>query len=232
MRGIFVFEVSPHPTLRATLSLWRGTNFEFHPIKEKTTMTGSIEIGNRLRVVSAGTAPLTDGRIDILIDKGAFGSGEHETTASCLDILCNLPDLAGRRILDLGSGTGILAIAALKLGAGEAVCVDISPDAVKTCRHNGEINGVNDRIRHVTGTVESLSEETFDLVLANIYGDLLVDLAPQLIPWAEPGGKLLLSGMLWEYNFEVRQLYTRLGCKVLQNRMLEEFATVLLEKTP
>lgn len=194
-------------------------------------MTRGIEIGDRLRIVSGGTASIADDRINILIDKGAFGSGEHETTASCLDILCNLPDLAGQKVLDLGSGTGILAIAALKLGAAAAVCIDISPDAVKTCRHNGEINGVNDRIRHVTGTVENLSDETFDLVLANIYGDLLLDLAPQLVPLAEPNGKLLLSGMLWEYNFEVRQLYTRLGCNVLQNKMLEEFATVLLKKT-
>lgn len=191
-------------------------------------MPACIDIGDSLRIIPPGHPASADGRIDLVIDKGAFGSGEHETTASCLELLAGLPDLSDCTLLDLGSGTGILAIAALKLGARQAVCIDISPDAVRTCRRNTELNGVDDRVRHVTGTLDSLAGETFGLVLANIYGDLLLDLAPQLVAKVEPGGLLLLSGMLWEYNFDVRKLYSSLGCKVVVNRILPEFSTVLL----
>lgn len=189
-----------------------------------------FDIGDRFRIVPPQT-PAADGRIDLVIAKGAFGSGEHETTASCLEILEELPAVAGATVLDLGSGTGILALGAVKLGAKEALCVDISPDAVRTCRRNGELNGVADRLRHHTGSLESLpAGETFDLVLANIYGDLLVDLVEQLSARVAPRGHLLLSGMLWEYNYEVRRLYEERGFTVVKNRMLEEFSTVLLRR--
>jgi len=188
-------------------------------------------IGSRFRIVPPDTPPATNGRIDLVIAKGAFGSGEHETTASCLEALEELPEVDGASVLDLGSGTGILALAALKLGASRALCIDISPDAVKTCRRNGELNGLAGRLRHHTGSLDSLpAQETFDLVLANIYGDLLVDLADDLVARVAPGGLMLLSGMLWEYNYEVRKLYEERDCAVVKNRMLEEFSTVLLRK--
>lgn len=187
-------------------------------------------IGTLFRIAPPDTLSAVD-RIDLIIAKGAFGSGEHETTASCLEILEGLPEVKGAHVLDLGSGTGILALGALKLGAHSAVCVDISPDAVKTCRRNCELNGVADRVRHVTGSLDTLDPgETFDLVIANIYGDLLLDLAVGLAKRARPGSCLLLSGMLWEYNFEVRKKFADLGCEVIENHMLEEFSTVLLGK--
>jgi ribosomal protein L11 methyltransferase len=192
-------------------------------------MYAPMKIGQRFRIVQPETPPADDGRIDLIISRGAFGSGEHETTADCLKVLAELPQVQDARVLDLGSGTGVLAIAALKLGAAAAVCVDINPDAVATARRNGLLNGLDERLRHVTGVLSDIVE-TFDLVLANIYGDLLIDLAADLVHRARPDAVLLLSGMLWEYNFEVRQTYERLGCEVLQNRMLEEFSSVLLRK--
>lgn len=189
-----------------------------------------FNIGTRFRIASPDS-PASKDRTDLVIAKGAFGSGEHETTASCLEILENLPNIQGAHLLDLGSGTGILALAALKLGAQSAVCVDISPDAVRTCRTNCEQNGVEDRVRHVTGSLDTLkADETFDLIIANIYGDLLLDLADGLVEHARPDSYLLLSGMLWEYNFEVRKKYSELGCYVIENHMLPEFSTVLLRK--
>jgi ribosomal protein L11 methyltransferase len=193
-------------------------------------MYSPFNIGTLFRIAPPGSLESKD-RIDLIIAKGAFGSGEHETTASCLEILETLPDIKDSHLLDLGSGTGILALATLKLGAKCATCIDISPDAVKTCRINCEHNGVEDRVRHVTGSLDTLSaEETFDLIIANIYGDLLLDLAEGLVKHARPDSYLLLSGMLWEYNFEVRKKYSELGCTVLENRMLDEFSTVLLRK--
>jgi ribosomal protein L11 methyltransferase len=194
-------------------------------------MYSPFNIGARFRITPPGVSPIEDERIPLVVAKGAFGSGEHETSASCLEILEELPQVQGARVLDLGSGTGILAIGALHLGAAQAVCIDINPDAVRTCRSNCEHNGVSERVTHITGSLDSAKERDFDLVLANIYGDLLVDFAPDLVSRARTGGLLLLSGILWEYNFEVRQLYEKLGCRVLKNRMLNEFSTVLLEKT-
>ncbi len=194
-------------------------------------MYSPFNIGARFRITPPGDTPVEDERIPLVLAKGAFGSGEHETSASCLEILEELPQVQGARVLDLGSGTGILAIGALHLGAAQAVCIDINPDAVRTCRINCEHNGMSERVTHIAGSLESAKERDFDLVLANIYGDLLVDFAPDLVSRARNGGLLLLSGILWEYNFEVRKLYEKLGCRVLKNRMLNEFSTLLLEKS-
>lgn len=186
-------------------------------------------IGNRFRITPPGQPPSTDGRIDLVMQRGAFGSGEHETTESCLTRLETLA-LNGDRLLDLGSGTGILAIAALKLGAGHATCVDIEATAVATAEENCRLNGFDERVRHLTGTLDDVDEAGFDLILANIYGDILIALAAPLVAKARPGATLLLSGILWEYNFDVRQAYERQGCRIVANQMLEEFSTILLEK--
>jgi ribosomal protein L11 methyltransferase len=190
----------------------------------------SFTIGHRLRIVAPDDTPPRDARINLVIAKGAFGSGEHETSACCIEMLEELPQVQGARVLDLGSGTGILALAALKLGALSAVCVDINPDAVRTCEKNCELNGLSPHVQNITGSLDSVNEGDFDLVLANIYGDLLLDFAPGLIQRTRQGGLLLLSGILWDYNFDVRQCYERLGCSIVKNRMLDEFSSILLQK--
>lgn len=187
-------------------------------------------IGATLRIRPPQAPSSTDGRLDLVMDRGAFGSGEHETTVSCLEELERIPFGGSERVLDLGSGTGILAIAALLRGTGRAWCVDIEAEAVASCQRNCAHNGVAARVEHHCGTLAALEEEGFDLVLANIYGDILLGVAPELVRRTMPGGTLLLSGILWEYNFDVRQRYAQLGCRVVRNRMLDEFSTVLLEK--
>jgi len=187
-------------------------------------------IGKTFRIVPPGAPASTDGRIDLVMARGAFGSGEHETTASCLEVLARRPEVRGARLLDLGSGTGILALGALKLGAAHVLCVDIDPLAVEAGRGNGELNGLTARLSHHAGVLDDVEERDFDLVLANIYGDLLLDLAEGLVARARGGALLLLSGILWEYNFDVRRRFERLGCEVIKNFMLEQFSTVLLRK--
>lgn len=187
-----------------------------------------FNIGQQFRIVAPGTVPLAD-RIDIVMARGAFGSGEHETTANCIDIMETL-DLAGLTFLDLGSGTGILSLAALKLGAARGLCVDIEAAAVESAQLNCDLNGIGSEIKHRCGTLKLVTESGFDLLLANIYGDILLALCAELVAKVKPGGTLLLSGILWEYNYDVQNKFEQAGCKVVKNKLLEEFSTVLLTK--
>ncbi|MCA1796654.1 MAG: 50S ribosomal protein L11 methyltransferase [Geobacteraceae bacterium] len=189
----------------------------------------TFPLGQCFNIVPENTTTPADARINLVMSAGAFGSGEHETSASCMEELERLAPLQGKDVLDLGSGTGILAIAALKLGAESALCVDIEPKAVGACAYNCELNLVQDRVRHCCGTAADIGAEKFELIVANIYGDILIDIADELLGHASPGAIILLSGILYEYNFDVRQRYERLGCKVIKNRMLSEFSTVLLQ---
>jgi ribosomal protein L11 methyltransferase len=193
-------------------------------------MCQPFNIGTNFRITPPDAPIGKDGRIDLVMQRGAFGSGEHETTESCLEILECLPEINGAHVLDLGSGTGILAIAALKLNAAHTVCVDIEPSAVETARVNFQLNAIEDRATHITGTLDAVTENNFDVILANIYGDILLELVDALTVRLKPGGTLLLSGILWEFNFDVRHAYEKRGCEVVRNRILEEFSTILLRK--
>lgn len=187
-------------------------------------------LGNNFRIHPPNALLPADSRIKLCMQRGAFGSGEHETTGSCIELLEQHNFTGQEKILDLGSGTGILSIAALLLGGGQAWCVDIAPEAVNSCRSNARLNAVDQQMHHFCGTLEQFPEMNFDWILANIYGDILLDVAEDLVSRANPGARMLLSGMLWEYNFDVRQKYQQLGCRLLKNRLLEEFSTLLLEK--
>ena len=190
-----------------------------------------IEVGSRLRIVRPGFKCPPSERIDIVIKRGAFGSGEHETTKSCLEELEKIP-LEGRLVLDIGCGTGILAIAAVKLGASKAVCVDIAREAIETTLENARLNSVQDKIVPILGTVRSVPKEYLlncHLVLANIYPEVLRDIADELALVRE-GCILIGSGVLWEDNHEILEIYKSKGFKVLENRWLEQYTTFVLEK--
>ncbi|WP_303720560.1 50S ribosomal protein L11 methyltransferase [Malonomonas rubra] len=187
-------------------------------------------LGSRFCILPPDLTPSPGDHLNLIMERGAFGSGEHETTSSCLEALEQMSFTGREKVLDLGSGTGILSIAALLLGAGKGWCIDIEEAAIKNCARNCTLNDVSDRVVHICGTLDTLKEDEFDLILANIYGDILLSVAADLVAKAKSGAVLLLSGILWEYNFDVRQKYERLGCEVIKNRMLEEFSTVLLKK--
>jgi len=187
-------------------------------------------IGEQFLIVPPDLASVNDNRHQLVMERGAFGSGEHETTRSCLELLESLPYSKQTRILDLGSGTGILTIAALLLNPGRSWCIDIEETAVRSCQRNCQINHLDDAVTHVCGTLELLDEGEFNLILANIYGDILLDVAEGLVDKATSGANLILSGILWEYNFDVRQKYQKLGCRVIKNRLLDQYSTILLQK--
>lgn len=182
-------------------------------------------------IIPEGELPPADAGIPLIMGKkGAFGSGEHETTVSCLEMLESLPGLRGMRVLDLGSGTGILAIAAAQLGAGSVVAVDIDERAADSCTANVELNGVADRVISVCGELGCIDGEPFDLLLANIYADIHLALAGEMTERTRPGGLLLLSGIPIQDKFDVQVRFQRLGCRLLDMRIMEEYVTLLLEK--
>ena len=132
----------------------------------------------------------------IEIDPGmAFGTGQHPTTAMCLRALEELVH-PGMRVLDLGCGTGILAIAAAKLGAEAVVAVDVDPNAVRAASENAAANGVGSAVDVREGTLTSDDGERFDIIVANISGLTLERLAPELSSGLARGGSLVTSGFL------------------------------------
>lgn len=128
----------------------------------------------------------------IVLDPGrAFGSGHHATTCLCLELLQDV-GASGWRVLDVGTGTGVLAIAAAKLGADAVVAVDTDPDAIDVASENIGRNDVTVELRH--GSLEG-TEGRFDVVLANLTSETLVTLAPELAGVVTQGGALIASGI-------------------------------------
>lgn len=166
-----------------------------------------MRFGQHLWICPSWDEPPAGDAISILLDPGlAFGTGTHPTTALCLEWLDAHPP-AGLQVIDYGSGSGILAVAALKLGATRVTAVDIDPQALTATRDNAARNGVGDARLHVDYP-EGLGETTADLVLANILAGPLVELAPAMAGRVRPGGTIVLSGILREQADTVRQAYT------------------------
>lgn len=164
-----------------------------------------MRFGRRLWVAPAGQRPDGDAPVILELDPGlAFGTGTHPTTALCLEWL-DARVGGGERVLDYGCGSGILALAAVKLGADSAAAFDIDPQALIATRENAARNGVPARVE--------LAERPdgirgpFDLVVANILAGPLIELAPRLAALARAGGEIALAGMLSRQAAEVAQAY-------------------------
>ena len=179
----------------------------------------SMRFGRRLWVCpSAANLPDDPHAIVVRLDPGlAFGTGTHPTTALCLQILDSLP-VSGRHVIDYGCGSGILGIAALKLGAAHVTAVDLDPQALLATRDNAIRNGVSARIDVQGVDVPSAGAADGELpgagrlapaycVMANILADPLIELAPKLTAACEPGGYLLLSGLLKTQAYALRAAY-------------------------
>jgi len=166
-----------------------------------------MRFGRRLWV-SPDDMPVADSdAIIVRLDPGlAFGTGTHETTALCLEWLDSL-DLAGKRVLDIGCGSGILAIAALKLGAASADGYDIDPQAVSASRDNAIRNGVDEQLRVSTNPADFPGK--YDVVLANILAGTLLELAEDIVERTVHGGRLALSGILSSQIDQISETYVR-----------------------
>ena len=132
----------------------------------------------------------------IKLDPGlAFGSGLHPTTQLCIDYLARLPGLAGSRVLDFGCGSGVLALAALALGASHAHGVDHDPQALVATRDNAAYNDVGDALQVFTPS-ELPDDAHYEVVVANILANPLIELAPLISDRVAPGGRLIMAGLL------------------------------------
>jgi ribosomal protein L11 methyltransferase len=165
-----------------------------------------MRFGERLWIVPTGYEPPDPGAVNLLLDPGlAFGTGTHPTTALCLEWLdAHLPVHAN--VIDYGCGSGVLAIAALRLGARHCIGVDLDPQALVATRDNARRNGIPDEQLPVC-LPEGLEAEPADLVMANILSGPLVELAPVLGRLVRPGGRLILSGLLAEQTNTVAAAY-------------------------
>lgn len=164
-----------------------------------------ICFGRRLWVVPSWLQPPQPEAVNLMLDPGlAFGSGTHPTTALCLEWLDGC-DIAGKSVIDYGCGSGILAIAAILLGADHAIGVDNDPQAIIATGNNRDMNGV--AAEKLTVHLPGVEHDSADIVLANILSGPLEELTPVLTSLTKPGGKLILSGVLSEQTESLIRSY-------------------------
>jgi len=191
------------------------------------------KLGDRL-VVKPSWEPYAaaPGEVVLTIDPGqAFGTGTHETTRMCLQLLEEVYDAppGPRRVLDIGTGTGILGIAAVRLGADYALGIDTDPKAAETAEENAKTNGVAERFASTFMPLSSI-EGSYELVVANILAEILIDLKKEIVSRCAPGGFLILSGILAEKNGWVEEEFREEGMQPVKQKTDGQWAAVLLRR--
>jgi len=202
---------------------WRRQTFE------------PFRVGTRLMVVPATTSGDVSGPaagagvIVVRIESGmAFGTGHHPSTRTCLEVLDR--SVAGEEtVLDLGSGTGILTIAAIGLGAREAVCLDVDPDAVRSTTRNLRLSGLTHVAQAYQGTVphSKAPRGTFDLVLANISARVLIEQAADMVSYLASDGRLVWSGYTVDRRENVRRAFEAAGARIRETVVFGDWITVV-----
>ena len=193
-----------------------------------------MEIGERLLVVPEWEQAPENGRVKLILNPGlTFGTGSHATTRLCLTALDRLIQ-GGEKVLDLGCGSGILSIAALRLGASRAFACDVDPTCVNVANENAALNGVDPacytvRAGDVTADRELAREfgGDYDVVVANIVADVIIALAPRVRPLLKQGGVFLCSGIIDDRAAEVRQKLTDAGWTVEEENSSEGWFSYL-----
>lgn len=194
-----------------------------------------LRVGRRLMIVPTWEeTPTGSDDLILRLDPGmAFGTGGHETTRLCLELLegimDDMPTLQTPSVLDLGTGSGILAMAAVKLGAGRVCAVDIDPQAIEVALENLAVNDLAGQVACSTTPLEAFTE-TFDIILANILAEELVRLAPQLIERLAVGGTLVLSGILAEKEEFVRNGFSLPALRYAETRRDGEWVALLFKR--
>ena len=194
----------------------------------------AVEVGEKLIVVPYWAAEDTNGRIPVILDPGlTFGTGAHASTQMVMEFMERCVD-TGFRCLDLGSGSGILSIAALRLGAGSAIGVDIDPKAESIARENAAYNGfsapeftaLTGNVTEDTALMNKLQQQEYDLVLVNIVADVIIGLSPILPAFLGKDSILLCSGILDVRLDDVVQALEQAGLEIVQIRAKEDWRSI------
>src|SRR6266446_8250539 len=175
-----------------------------------------------------------DGEVVLELDPGmAFGTGLHPTTRLCLEQV-EQRTKAGMRVLDVGTGSGILALAAAKLGAAGVYCIDNSSVAVESAIANAAVNHLSDRITVVLGVLDEAGAVhmagQFDLVLANIIARVIGSIAPYLAQVLASGGLLIAGGIIEERRHEAEQPLLEAGLRLVDQVMIDDWVTLIMCK--
>ncbi len=174
-----------------------------------------LDIGERLAIVPSWEQYDTD-RVKVTLDPGmAFGTGTHETTALCLEVLDSLI-CAGQSVLDIGTGSGILAIAAAKLGAQNVLGIDIDPMCVRTANENAQLNAVDDKLEIKLGDLSKDVSGEFDVIFANIVANAIMALAPCVPKLLKEDGVFVASGIIDTRCDEVVEAIKNTGLNVCE----------------
>lgn len=193
-----------------------------------------VSVGRFVVHGSHDRSRVAGGRTAIAVEAGqAFGTGHHQTTAGCLSVLDRL--MRARRFenpLDLGAGSGVLAIAMAKTLRRPVLATDIDPLAVRVARENAKLNGVGNLVRCVTaaGVDHAAIRERapYDLVVANILAEPLCRIAPRLVPLVDRGGTLVLSGLLASQRERVVAAYRMQGMRLNAARVFDGWSVLVL----
>ncbi|GIK61914.1 MAG: 50S ribosomal protein L11 methyltransferase [Ignavibacteriota bacterium] len=201
----------------------KNWNEEWEKSREVIRISDRIVIKPTFKNYSA-----KENEIVLTIDpKMSFGTGEHQTTKLILQLLEDTVK-PGIKVLDVGSGTGILAIASIKLGASKAVAVDSDEICLDNCNENCSLNQVVDSVKILTGEIDAVNENDFDLILANIQKNVLIEIAEKLKSRLNKNGFVILSGLL-DSDFDViRNKYYSIGFEIRRIEKEDEWIALVL----
>ncbi|MDX7844379.1 50S ribosomal protein L11 methyltransferase [Aeromonas caviae] len=211
--GLFDAETDPAPTIAFFQQIFgEDVGYKVELLEDKDWVREwmdhfhPMQFGERLWICPSWRDVPNPDAVNVMLDPGlAFGTGTHPTTALCLQWLDGL-DLAGKTVVDFGCGSGILGIAALKLGAARVIGIDIDPQAIQASRDNAERNGVADQIELYLPADQPQDVEA-DVVVANILAGPLRELAPLIAGHGKPGSLMALSGVLESQAPELETIY-------------------------
>ncbi|MFQ2448353.1 50S ribosomal protein L11 methyltransferase [Aeromonas caviae] len=211
--GLFDAETDPAPTITFFQQIFgEDVGYKVEQLEDKDWVREwmdhfhPMQFGERLWICPSWRDVPNPDAVNVMLDPGlAFGTGTHPTTALCLQWLDGL-DLAGKTVVDFGCGSGILGIAALKLGAARVIGIDIDPQAIQASRDNAERNGVADQIELYLPADQPQDVEA-DVVVANILAGPLRELAPLIAGHGKAGSLMALSGVLESQALELETIY-------------------------
>ncbi|MFL9598495.1 50S ribosomal protein L11 methyltransferase [Aeromonas veronii] len=211
--GLFDAETDPAPTIAFFQQIFgENVGYKVEQLEDKDWVREwmdhfhPMQFGERLWICPSWRDVPNPDAVNVMLDPGlAFGTGTHPTTALCLQWLDGL-DLTGKTVVDFGCGSGILGIAALKLGAARVIGIDIDPQAIQASRDNAARNGVADQIELYLPADQPQDVEA-DVVVANILAGPLRELAPLIAGHGKAGSLMALSGVLESQAPELETIY-------------------------